>query len=115
MGKSKTSEFSEASNCLADYFKAMAHPARVEIIQFLLKAESCVCGDIVAVLPLSQSTVSQHLKALKDIGLVKGTISGPNVCYCIDEANWKNMQQVVSHFSNQNPPTLSCQSDKNCC
>ena len=79
MGKSKTEHFSEETNALSAIGKCISHPARIAIIEFLLKSESCVCGDIVANLPLSQSTVSQHLKELKSIGLIKGEISGPSV------------------------------------
>ncbi len=69
---------------LAALAKALGHPARVRIVRFLLSRETCMCGDIVGHLPLAQSTVSQHLKALKAAGLVQGTISGPRVCYCLD-------------------------------
>ena len=113
MGKSKTASFSEESNTLAEMAKALSHPARIEILKFLLQAESCVCGDIVSALPLSQSTVSQHLKALKDSGIVKGSISGPNVCYCIDPLVWSSFSVILSAFFNQNPLDLNC--DPNCC
>lgn len=88
MGITKAEEFSVKSNKIAAYAKALAHPARIAIIQLLLKKQTCICGDIVNVLPLSQSTVSQHLKELKDSGLIKGDIDGVKVCYCIDEAEW---------------------------
>jgi predicted transcriptional regulator len=88
MGASKTSEFSTADNKIANFAKAIAHPARVAILQMLIKRQSCICGDIVDELPLSQSTVSQHLKALKEAGIIKGNIEGTCVCYCIDENIW---------------------------
>ena len=88
MGASKTSEFSTADNNIANFAKAIAHPARVAILQMLIKRQSCICGDIVDELPLSQSTVSQHLKALKEAGIIKGNIEGTSVCYCIDENIW---------------------------
>jgi hypothetical protein len=113
MGKSKTESFSDESNTLAAMAKALSHPARIEILKFLLTAESCVCGDIVSNLPLSQSTVSQHLKALKDAGIVKGTISGPNVCYCIDPLIWSTFSGMFSVFFNQKPQNLIC--EPNCC
>ncbi len=69
---------------LARLAKALGHPARVRIVRFLLSRDTCMCGDIVEHLPLAQSTVSQHLKVLKDSGLVQGTIAGPRVCYCVD-------------------------------
>ena len=88
MGLTKTEEFTKAQNEMAVLAKALGHPARIAILQFLIKTKSCVCGDIVDELPLSQSTVSQHLKELKNVGLIKGDIDGPSVCYCIDEKAW---------------------------
>lgn len=93
MGLTKASEFSEKQNTLAALAKALGHPARIAIIQYLAKQHSCVCGDIVEELPLSQSTVSQHLKELKKVGLIKGTIDGPSVCYCINAGAWKQVEQ----------------------
>jgi len=84
MGLSKTEEFTKTQNEIALIAKALAHPARIAILQYLSEQKSCVCGDIVEELPLSQSTVSQHLKELKKAGLIKGEIEGPSVCYCID-------------------------------
>lgn len=88
MGLTKADKFNEQQNHLAQIARALGHPARIAIIQYLAKARSCVCGDIVDELPLSQSTVSQHLKELKNAGLIKGTIDGPSVCYCINAAVW---------------------------
>jgi predicted transcriptional regulator len=113
MGKSKTEHFSEATNELSAIGKCISHPARIAIIEYLLKSESCICGDIVASLPLSQSTVSQHLKELKSIGLIKGEISGPNVCYCIDVNQWNFIQQKLGAFFNQVPKSMECETD--CC
>jgi DNA-binding transcriptional ArsR family regulator len=84
MGLSKTEEFTKTQNEIALIAKALGHPARIAILQYLSEQKSCVCGDIVEELPLSQSTVSQHLKELKKAGLIKGEIEGPSVCYCID-------------------------------
>jgi DNA-binding transcriptional ArsR family regulator len=108
MGLTKTAEFTKAQNQLAILTKALGHPARIAIIQFLVKTKSCVCGDIVDELPLSQSTVSQHLKELKKAGLIKGDIEGPSVCYCIDEKAWSRARQLIGGLfeSYQNP---------NCC
>ncbi|MBA4056342.1 MAG: transcriptional regulator [Marivirga sp.] len=78
--------------------KALGHPARIAILQFLASRKACVCGDIVDELPLSQSTVSQHLKELKNAGLIKGDIDGPSVCYCIDEKNWNKVQRNLSEL-----------------
>ena len=89
MGLAKVEDFTVKENKIALYAKALAHPARVAIIQLLLKKQSCICGDIVEELPLSQSTVSQHLKELKNAGLIKGEIEGVKTCYCIDEKEWK--------------------------
>jgi len=84
MGLSKTEDFTKTQNEVATIAKALGHPARIAILQYLAEKKSCVCGDIVDELPLSQSTVSQHLKELKKVGLIKGEIEGPSVCYCID-------------------------------
>ena len=84
MGLSKTEDFTKTQNEVATIAKALGHPARIAILQYLAEKKSCVCGDIVDELPLSQSTVSQHLKELKEVGLIKGEIEGPSVCYCID-------------------------------
>jgi DNA-binding transcriptional ArsR family regulator len=96
MGATKTYHFSTKENTIAGYAKALAHPARVAILQFLAKQPSCICGDIVEELPLSQSTVSQHLKELKSAGLIKGDIDGAKVCYCIDEKQWKVAQVALT-------------------
>lgn len=84
MAISKKSEFTETDNKLALFAKALSHPARIQILKTLAKKNSCICGDIVDVLPLSQSTVSQHLKELKAAGIIKGEIEGVTSCYCID-------------------------------
>jgi DNA-binding transcriptional ArsR family regulator len=95
MGLTKTEEFTKSQNDLASITKALGHPARIAILQFLMKSKSCVCGDIVNEIPLSQSTVSQHLSELKKVGLIKGDIDGPNVCYCIDEKAWIKAKKVI--------------------
>ncbi len=95
MGLTKTEEFTKTQNDLAVLTKALGHPARIAILQFLIKRKSCVCGDIVDELPLSQSTVSQHLKELKNTGLIKGDIDGPSVCYCIDEKAWNRAKKMI--------------------
>src|SRR5246127_2101950 len=98
MGTTKTEEFTIKDNKLAKYAKALAHPARIAILQVLIKKQACICGDIVDELPLSQSTVSQHLKELKEAGLIKGDIDGVKVCYCIDEKEWENAKTILSYF-----------------
>lgn len=95
MGLTKTEEFNKTQNELALITKALGHPARIAILQFLIKTKSCVCGDIVDVLPLSQSTVSQHLSELKKAGLIKGDIDGPSVCYCIDQKAWVRAKKMM--------------------
>ena len=88
MGLTKTEAFTESQNQVAELAKAMAHPARVAILEHLIKTDACVCGDLVDVLPLAQATVSQHLRALKDAKLIKGNIQGTSVCYCLDKEQW---------------------------
>jgi DNA-binding transcriptional ArsR family regulator len=95
MGTTKTEEFTIKDNKIAKYAKALAHPARIAILQLLIKKQACICGDIVDELPLSQSTVSQHLKELKEAGLIKGDIDGAKICYCIDEKEWENAKMYL--------------------
>ena len=98
MGATKSYQFSVKENKLAKYAKALGHPARISILKLLAKKQACICGDIVDELPLSQSTVSQHLKELKEAGLIKGDIEGASVCYCIDEKEWKNAQVSINQL-----------------
>jgi DNA-binding transcriptional ArsR family regulator len=93
MAINKKQEFTLSENQIASFAKALAHPARVAILKKLADCDKCICGDIVDVMPLSQSTVSQHLKELKNSGLISGTISGPASCYCI---NWKNLEKEIN-------------------
>ncbi|HEY1114486.1 MAG TPA: metalloregulator ArsR/SmtB family transcription factor [Chitinophagaceae bacterium] len=95
MGTTKTEMFTEQQNRLALLLKAVAHPARIAILQHLLKAEACICGDLVEELGLAQATISQHLKELKSAGLIKGTIEGTSVCYCIDARAWKKAKKEL--------------------
>lgn len=98
MGITKTEEFTVKQNKIARYMKALGHPARVAILEVLIKKQNCICGDIVDELPLSQSTVSQHLKELKEVGLIKGDIEGVKVCYCIDEKEWEIAKNYMNSF-----------------
>ncbi len=98
MGATKSEEFSVKDNRVAKYAKALSHPARVAILKLLIQKQACVCGDIVDELPLSQSTVSQHLKELKEAGLIKGEIEGAKVCYCIDEKEWEIAKNLLSEI-----------------
>ena len=107
MGSSKTEHFTDAEIRLARLAKAMAHPARIAILSLLLQKQSCICGDIVDELPLSQSTVSQHLKELKEAGIIQGEIEGVKVCYCINLEEWKAasllFEAFFRSFHTQNP------------
>jgi DNA-binding transcriptional ArsR family regulator len=85
MGATKTDNYTKKQNEIAVLTKAMGHPARIAIIEYLLKVNDCICGDIVNELPLAQPTISQHLKELKNAGLIKGTVEGSSVCYCIEK------------------------------
>jgi len=98
MGLSKKESFTARQNRIADLAKALAHPARVAILEFLASKDVCICGDIVEELPLSQATVSQHLAELKRVGLIKGEFEGPRVCYCIDKKAWDEAKQLLSQF-----------------
>ena len=109
MGATKSHEFSTKENKLAKYAKALAHPARIAILNLLANKATCQCGDIVEELPLSQSTVSQHLKELKEAGLIKGEIEGAKVCYCIDEKEWKAAQTWINQLFN------TYKGGSNCC
>jgi len=110
MGASKTDGFTEQQNQLAVMAKALGHPARIAIIEYLLKVDACICGDIVGVLPLAQATVSQHLKELKNAGLIKGNIEGTAICYCIDEKGF----DVIRLFFDYIQQSMAKKSN-NCC
>lgn len=98
MGITKTEIFTSKQNRLANLLKALAHPARIAIIQHLIKAEHCICGDLVEELGLAQATISQHLKELKNIGIIKGCVEGTSVCYCIDEKVWQQVKKEFESF-----------------
>jgi len=100
MGKSKEELFSPQQNLLAKMAKAIGHPARIAILEYLAKNGSCVCGDIVDELPLSQATISQHLKAMKEAGIIKGETDGSFRCYCIDMQQCRSlMGKITSLFT----------------
>tara|TARA_R110000787_G_scaffold29800_1_gene80602 strand:- start:7925 stop:8251 length:327 start_codon:yes stop_codon:yes gene_type:complete len=100
MGLTKSEIFTEEQNKLATIAKVLGHPARIAILQHLFKIQSCICGDLVEVIGLAQPTISQHLKELKNIGIIKGNIEGTSVCYCINKDNWKEIQSSLSNFLN---------------
>lgn len=97
MGATKTDHFTDQQNTIAILAKALGHPARVAIVEYLLKVNACICSDIVNELPLAQPTVSQHLKELKNAGFIKGNIDGNAICYCIDE---KAFEKIHEYFAN---------------
>jgi DNA-binding transcriptional ArsR family regulator len=99
MGATKTEHFTDKQNAIATLAKALGHPARVAIIEYLMKVDTCICGDIVNELPLAQPTVSQHLKELKNAGLIKGSIEGNAICYCIDENALRTLQGYFATIS----------------
>lgn len=110
MGATKTDHFTDKQNKIAILAKALGHPARIAIIEYLLKVDTCICGDIVNELPLAQPTVSQHLKELKNAGLIKGDIEGNAICYCIDE---KALEKLQTYFGNIT--TKLALKKSNCC
>ena len=110
MGATKTAHFTEKQNQIATLAKALGHPARIAIMDYLIKVDACICGDIVNELPLAQPTVSQHLKELKNAGLIKGNIEGNAICYCIDENVLAILQNYFASISN----TLE-KKKNNCC
>ena len=108
MGLTKTENYTESQAELSKMLKALGHPARIAIIESIIKAESCVCGDLVTEIGLAQSTISQHLKELKSVGLIQGTIEGTSVCYCINSTTWKEIEVIFSTLFSQFNNNSSC-------
>ncbi len=108
MGATKTEIFTEEQNRLAVMLKAIAHPARIAILEQIIKANACICGDLVDELGLAQPTISQHLKELKNAGLIQGSIEGVSVCYCIEPKAWALLQNQLNGFFNLYPMAKSC-------
>lgn len=106
MGITKTDFFTEQQNQTATIFKALGHPARIAIVEYLLKAKSCICGDIVNEFPLAQPTISQHLKELKNAGIIQGSIEGKTICYCLNPDIIYHLESIIgtiaSEIRNQN-------------
>ncbi len=102
MGVSKAHEFSEHQNRIAALAKALAHPARVAILEILVTRADCICNDIVDELPLAQATISQHLKELKQAGIIKGTVSGKTLCYCIDNKYLEVLNKFLMQLTSKN-------------
>lgn len=111
MGVTKSDLFTEQQNAISVAAKALAHPARVAIIQHLLKTNACINGDLVQELGLAQATISQHLRELKDIGIIQGTIEGVKVNYCINHTKWKEVKSMLNDLFDQ---YTTC-SDSSCC
>ncbi|MVZ66590.1 metalloregulator ArsR/SmtB family transcription factor [Sphingobacterium sp. DK4209] len=108
MGLTKSEIFTEEQNRLASLFKVLGHPARVAILQHIIRQNACICNDLVEELGLAQATISQHLKELKSSGIIQGTIEGKSVCYCIDERMWKIIQEDFNAFFNQELKINKC-------
>lgn len=100
MGLVKSEIFTDQQNLISNFAKAIGHPARVAILQYLFNQNTCICGDLVDKIGLAQPTISQHLKELKNLGLIKGNVEGTTVCYCIHTENWAAMKEVMSTFFN---------------
>lgn len=98
MGATKTILFTKQQNEIANMAKALAHPARIAILQYLVKKNACICGELVEELGLAQATTSQHLKELKNAGIIQGSIEGVSVCYCIDPKTWKQYKELFNSF-----------------
>jgi DNA-binding transcriptional ArsR family regulator len=101
MGLTKSEIFTPLQNEISLFAKVIGHPARVAILQYLFKINTCACGDLVNEIGLAQPTISQHLKELKHLGLIKGNVEGTSVCYCINSENWAKMKEIMSQFLNQ--------------
>lgn len=110
MGLTKSEIFTADQNRIAALAKGLGHPARIAIVQHLLKVQTCICGDLVEEIGLAQPTISQHLKELKQLGIIKGRIEGTSVCYCIDQQNWEKARTVFAALFEQ---PASC--TENCC
>ena len=110
MGLAKSELFTTSQNQIAGLAKVLGHPARVAILEHLFKINSCICGDLVNEIGLAQPTISQHLRELKSLELIKGTIEGTKVCYCINKEKWIAMKTVIKAFLN-----MDIDSKSNCC
>lgn len=108
MGVTKIEMYKDEQNKLASLLKVLAHPARIAILQYIIHQKACICNDLVGELGLAQATISQHLKELKSIGIIKGSIEGKSVCYCIDEKVWKQIQEEFNGFFSQEVNVNQC-------
>jgi predicted transcriptional regulator len=108
MGITKTDMYTDQQNKLASLLKVLGHPARIAILQHIINQKTCICNDLVDELGLAQATISQHLKELKTMGIIQGSIDGKSVCYCIEEKVWKQFQEQFNEFFNQNVEVNKC-------
>ena len=109
MGITKSDLFTDSQNEIATIAKVLGHPARIAILEHLLSIEACVCGDLVQEIGLAQPTISQHLKELKNLKIIKGTISGTKSCYCIDKKEWQRITTILHQFlTHKNTATTCC-------
>lgn len=108
MGITKSEIYTDEQNRLATLFKVLGHPARIAILQHIINQKACICNDLVDELGLAQATISQHLKELKNIGIIKGAIEGKSVCYCIEEPIWHTIQAELKAFFQQNVQVNQC-------
>lgn len=109
MGVTKTENYTEEQVELSKLLKVLGHPARIAIVQSIIRTNACVCGDLVTEIGLAQSTISQHLKELKSVGIIQGTIEGTSVCYCINKNTWKRLQSSLGVLLN------SVEAEPDCC
>ena len=110
MGATKTEQFTFIQNKKALFFKALGHPARIAIVEHLLSVKTCICNDLIGILPLSQATISQHLRELKESGIIQGTIDGNSLCYCLNSTILLELKHIIDTFLLENK-----QNDSSCC
>lgn len=119
MGATKTDSFTTQQNELATIAKALGHPARIAILEYLLKVDTCICGDIVNELPLAQPTVSQHLRELKNAGLIQGSVDGTSICYCLSQKGFESInvffQHITNHLEKKKIDLSECNATESCC
>lgn len=108
MGITKSDMFTDEQNNLAVMFKVLGHPARIAILQHIITQKACICNDLVEELGLAQATISQHLKELKTIGIIQGSIEGKSVCYCIEENKWNELAKAFAFFFAQDVKVKQC-------
>lgn len=108
MGITKSEHFTEEQNQLANTLKALGHPARIAIIEYLMEKQTCICGDIVNEIPLSQPTISQHLKELKNVNIIQGSIEGNSICYCLNLETFQKIEKYIQLIINTQNLNKSC-------